>query len=41
MGFRDNAKDLADKATGGKFTGAIDGAGQEAAEFVGGTDKNN
>ena len=35
------AEDLADKETGGKFTGAIDGAGQKAADFVDGVDKNN
>ena len=35
------AENLADNATGGKFTGAIDGAGQKAADFVDGIDKNN
>ncbi len=34
-------EDLADKATGGRFTGVIDGAGEKAADFVDGIDKNN
>jgi hypothetical protein len=35
----DKVEDLADKATGGKFSDQIDSAGDKAAEFVDGLDK--
>lgn len=35
----DKVEHLADKATGGKFTSAIDGAGAKAADYVDGLDK--
>lgn len=34
----DKAEDLADKATGGKYTSQIDGAGAKAGDYVEGLD---